>query len=360
MAVLDTPILTHGPKCHEFEDKFASYIGGGKAITTSSCMASLHLATMHFGFGPGDEVLVPAQTHVATVHAVELVGAKPVFVDCELKTGNIDLTDFEKKITPKTRGAIVVHFDGIPVKMGRVMELAKKHGFKVIEDAALAIGARYKGVHAGLWGDAGCFSFYPVKHITTTEGGMFVSKDPETAKKVAHFRAFSVDRTHTERAIPGFYNVTGVGLNYRMGEIQAALGVVQIDRIPEILSRRKKNFTRLKHGLLALDIGSVLDSETQEEENSHYCLTLILNKSLASRRNQIVNQLKDWKVGTSIYYPQPVPRMEYYRQKYGYDERHFVNAARISDESIALPVGPHLNTDDMDHIVASLKRAMEK
>lgn len=359
LEVLEGPILTHGPKGHEFEKKFAEFIGGGTAVTTSSCMASLHLATMHFGFGPGDEVLVPAQTHVATVHAVELVGAKPVFVDCELKTGNIDLFDFEKKITAKTRGAIIVHFSGIPARMDRIMELASARGIKVIEDSALAIGARYKGIHTGLWGDAGCYSFYPVKHITTTEGGMFVSKNAETAKKVAHFRAFSVDRTHSERTIPGFYNVTGVGLNYRMGELQAALGVAQIDRIPEILRRRKSNFTRLKRGLLELDCGTVLDSEGPEQENSFYCLSLIMNGKWAARRNDLIFKLKAQKVGTSIYYPQPVPRMEYYSQKYGYNEKHFPNAARISDESIALPVGPHLNSEDMDYIVSSLKRALE-
>jgi dTDP-4-amino-4,6-dideoxygalactose transaminase len=183
LAVLEGPILTHGPKGHEFEEKFARYIGGGTAITTSSCMASLHLATMHFGFGPGDEVLVPAQTHVATVHAVELVGAKPIFVDCELKTGNVDLIDFEKKITSKTRGAIIVHFSGIPAKMDKIMELCSPRGIKVIEDSALAVGSRYKGVHAGLWGDVGCFSFYPVKHITTSEGGMLVSKKRGNCEK---------------------------------------------------------------------------------------------------------------------------------------------------------------------------------
>lgn len=359
LEVLEGPILTHGPKGHEFENKFAQFIGGGTAITTSSCMASLHLSTMHFGFGPGDEVLVPAQTHVATVHAVELVGAKPIFVDCELKTGNVDLADFEKKITAKTRGAIIVHFSGIPAKMDRVMELASSRGIKVIEDCALSVGARYKGIHTALWGDVGCFSFYPVKHITTSEGGMLVSKNAETAKKIGHFRAFSVDRTHTERAIPGFYNVTGVGLNYRMGELQSALGVSQIGRLPEILKRRKANFVRLKTGLLNLDCGSVLDSEVPEQENSFYCLSLILNRKWAAQRNDIIFKLKALKVGTSIYYPQPVPRMEYYRQKYGYDEKQFPNAARISDESIALPVGPHLNEDDMDYIVSAFKRTLE-
>jgi dTDP-4-amino-4,6-dideoxygalactose transaminase len=170
----------------------------------------------------------------------------------------------------------------------------------------------------------------------------------------------SVDRTHSERTIPGFYNVTGVGLNYRMGELQSALGVAQIDRIPEILKRRKANFNRLKTGLLELDCGTVLDSETTDQENSFYCLSLVLNKKWAARRNDIIFKMKDKKVGTSIYYPQPVPRMEYYRQKYGYEEKNFLNAARISDESIALPVGPHLNTDDMEYIVSSLKRSLEE
>jgi len=350
MEVLQGHILTHGPKCTEFERKFEALMGGGHAVTTSSCMASLHLASIYFGFGEGDEVIAPAQTHVATVHAIELVGAKPVFVDCELETGNIDIDKIESAITDKTKGITLVHFAGIPVQMDKIMEIANKRDLKVVEDCALAVGATYKGKHVGLWGDVGCYSFYPVKHITTGEGGMLVSKDEKTAKEIANFRAFSVDRTHTERKVPGVYDVTGVGMNYRMSEMQSALGCTQLDKVPAMLSRRKANFERLKSRLLEMADLHVLDSNNDEVVNSHYCLILVLKGALSGTRTEMIESLKARGVGTSVYYPQPVPRMSYYQGKYGYEQDKYSNAEIISDNSIALPVAPHLDVDDMDYI----------
>lgn len=361
MDVLKGHILTHGPKCVEFERGFEDMQGGGHAVTTSSCMASLHLASIYFEFGEGDEIIAPAQTHVATVHAIELVGAKPVFVDCEIETGNIDVTKIEAAITPKTKGISIVHFAGIPCEMDKIMEIAEKHNLKVVEDCALAVGSFYKGKHVGLWGDVGCYSFYPVKHITTGEGGMLTSKDEKTVKEIANFRAFSVDRTHTERKVPGVYDVTGVGMNYRMSEMQAALGCVQVSKIPELLRIRKENFNRLKDQLLEIsDDFHVLDSKSEDAVNSHYCMILVLKGELAGKRTEMIEALKAHEVGTSVYYPQPVPRMTYYKDKYGYDEGKYTNAEAISDSSIALPCGPHLNADDMDYIAQSFKTILEK
>ena len=360
LDVLQGHILTHGPVCHQFEDDFAAFCKGGTAVTTSSCMASLHLSTIHFNLGEGDEVLVPAQTHVATVHAVEMVGAKPMFVDCELETGNIDINILEQKITPNTKAIILVHFAGIPAEMDRICAIAEKHNLAVIEDCALAVGGFYKGKHVGLWGDVGCFSFYPVKHITTGEGGMLISKDEDTAKAIANFRAFSVDRTFNERKIAGVYDVTGVGLNYRMSEMQAALGCQQVAKLDRILERRAENFKVLKEQLMKMDgVRQVLDSDNPDIVNSHYCLTVILDEGLAEKRNDVVKALTARKVGCSIYYPQPVPRMKYYADQYGVDAAEYKNAAVISDASIALPVGPHLNTDDMNIIAETLENVIE-
>ncbi len=360
MEVLNGHILTHGPKCTEFERKFEAIMNGGHAITTSSCMASLHLSSIYFEFGEGDEIIAPAQTHVATVHAIELVGATPVFVDCELETGNIDIDKIEAAITEKTKGITLVHFAGIPVCMDRIMDIANKHNLKVVEDCALAVGARYKEKHVGLWGDVGCYSFYPVKHITTGEGGMLVSKDQQTAEAIANFRAFSVDRTHTQRKVPGVYDVTGVGMNYRMSEMQAALGCTQLDKVSDILEQRKSNFERLKNNLLNLNNLHVLDSNNPDVVNSYYCMVLVLQGDLSGKRTEIIEGLKEMGVGTSVYYPQPVPRMSYYQEKYGYKEGLYTNAETISDNSIALPVGPHLNTDDMDYISDCISNILMK
>lgn len=359
MEVLNGHILTHGPKCKEFESKFTNFVGGGHAVTTSSCMASLHLSSIYIGLEPGDEVIVPSQTHVATVHAVEIMGAIPVFVDCELITGNIDIGQIESKITDKTKAIYLVHFAGIPVEMDQICNIAAKYNLKVIEDCALAVGATYKNKHVGLWGDTGCFSFYPVKHMTTGEGGMLISKDQSTVNNIAHFRAFSVDRTFNERKIPGIYDVTGVGLNYRMSEMQAALGCTQVQKMPIILARRKNNFEHLKQALLKeTRIHKILDSRVNDSVNSHYCLIAILEKSLRNKRNEIVLKLTELGIGCSVYYPQPVPRMKYYADKYKVGHEDYTNAEIISDGSIALPVGPHLFSQDMDTIAGILKQIL--
>lgn len=360
LEVLNGHILTHGPKCKEFEEKFVQFTKGGYAITTSSCMASLHLAAIYFGLRPGDEVIVPAQTHVATVHAVELMGARPIFVDCELETGNINLNSLKERITSKTKAIFVVHFAGIPAPMDEICEIAQKHDIKVVEDCALALGAFYKGKHVGLWGDLGCFSFYPVKHMTTGEGGMLISEDNSLIQKIGSFRAFNVDRSHSERQIPGIYDVIGVGLNYRMSELQAALGCTQIAKMRLNLEIRRKNFRNLKKSLEQLGDLKVLDSLHEEMQNSFYCLVVILPENLIDKRNQIVMRLKENGVGCSIYYPQPVNRMKYYSEKYGYCSQEFRNAERISDGSIALPVGPHLIEDDIYEIINRFEKILNE
>jgi dTDP-4-amino-4,6-dideoxygalactose transaminase len=353
-AVLDVlagDVLTHGPQSHAFEKEFAAFMGEeAHAVSLSSGMAALHLAYWQLGIGSGDEVIVAAQTHVATAHAVEAVGARPVFADCLPGDGNIDPDIIETLITPRTKAIGLVHFLGIPCDMDAIMAIAVKHNLKVIEDCALAVGARYKGKHVGLFGDAACFSFYPVKHITTGDGGMFVSRHQDLAAKVGKARAFGVDRSFAERSIPGMYDVPTLGLNYRLSDINSSIGRKQLERIQIILDRRRENFVALKQGLSEIPGLSVLDATSTDAHNSHYCLSVVLEGALAERRNEIVKALNEACIGTSVYYPHPVPRLAYYQQKYGYDAQAYSQAARISDHSVALPVGPHLSPEDMGYI----------
>lgn len=359
LEVLDGPILTHGPQGKAFEAEFAAFLGpNAHGVSVSSCMAALHLAYVHLGIGQGDEVIVPAQTHSATAHAVEWVGARPVFVDCDPATGNLTAERIAPAITPSTKAISVVHFVGIPCEMSPIAALAEQSGLKVIEDCALALGARLNGTHVGLFGDAGTFSFYPAKHITTGEGGMFVTRHPEVAEAVSRLRAFGVDRAHAERAIPGLYDVPTLGLNYRMSELQAALGRTQLRRVEENLARRRTNFEALKRALAGIPRVRVVDADAFAQRSSHYCLSLVLDGDLGARRNAIVGALNGRGVGTSIYYPQPVPRMTYYRTRYGYDAGRYPNAGEISDRSIALPVGPHLNGDDVAYIAEVLSQIL--
>lgn len=357
MRVLEGHILTHGPECKQFEAEFAALVGDdAHCVSVSSGMAALHLSYLHFGVGPGDEVIVPAQTHTATVHAVEWVGATPVFADCDPQTGNITPKSIEALLTPRTKAIGLVHLLGIPSEMPAIMGIAAKHRLRVVEDCAVALGARWAGRHVGLFGDAACFSFYPVKHITTGEGGMFVSRHRDVAEAVSKLRAFGVDRSHSERTISGMYDVPVLGLNYRMSELQAALGRGQIGRFAENLGKRQANFERLKTLLISMENVRVIDATNPVAQNSHYCLSIVLKGALAPRRNELAAALNAAGIGTSIYYPQPVPRMTYYRNKYGYDAARYRNATEISDCSIALPVGPHVSLEDISYIHSELQR----
>lgn len=359
--VLAGPTLTHGPRVRQFESDFAAFVGDGHAVATSSCMAALHLACLALGIGPGDEVLVSAQTHTATAHAVELTGARCVFVDSEPRTGNLDLDLLAERITPATRAIALVHYLGVCVDMPRVLQFAQQNNLRVIEDCALALGSTCGATHAGLWGDFGCFSFYPAKHITTGEGGMLVTRDPALAQRVSSLRAFGIDRHIVDqRALPGLYDVADLGLNYRMSEIAAAIGIVQLAKLPEFLRIRRRNFTRLAAGLEGLAGVRVLAADQAVQHSSCYCLVALLEAPLAARRSELLGRLNAAGVGTSLYYPAPVPRMTYYRQKYATPVAHMLQAARISDTSIALPVGPHLTDEDMDTMAACLCSAIEE
>jgi dTDP-4-amino-4,6-dideoxygalactose transaminase len=316
----------------------------------------MHLVWFTLGLGPGDEVIVPAQTHVATAHAVELTGAKAVFVDAEADTGNIDITAIESAITTNTKAIVVVHFLGMPVDMIPVVALARKHKLFVMEDCALAIGTRLDGIHAGLHGDAGVFSFYPVKHMTTAEGGMIIARDADLAARLRLRKAFGVDRAHGERKIPGAYDVVTLGFNYRMNEIQAAIGSTQLKKMDGFLAARERNYKALSKVLAAAPGIGQLQSTQGRFLSSYYCLSIILDAPLASKRADFIARLNAEGIGTSVYYPQPVPRMTYYRDKYGWQDGAFPVAARISDCSIALPVAPHLDVDDMNYIGTHVQR----
>lgn len=358
MEVLSSPQLVHGPRATEFEEKFTEFTDGGHAVSVSSCTAGLHLAYLQLGIGPGDEVIVPAQTHTATAHAVEYVGATPVFVDAEPDTGNIDLEQMAAAITPNTKALSVVHYLGMPVDMVPVNALAAKHDLFVVEDAALAMGSYVDGVHAGLLGDVGCYSFYPVKHITTAEGGMVLTKHADLAERYRRKKAFGLDRTVVERKEPGIYDVTELGYNFRMNEIQAAIGVQQLKRLPGFLRQRKENYEHLEAGLKDIDELDLFQSSTDRLISSHYCLSILMKGPLAGKRRELAAAINARGVGTSVYYPGPVPALTYYAEKYGHKSSDFPVASRISNDSIALPVGPHLLVNDMDYIIEMVKGAI--
>ena len=359
MKVLSGTTLTHGPQVQQFEAAFADFTKAPHALATSSCTAALHLAYMFAQIGPGDEVIMPAQTHIATAHAVELCGARCVFIDSEPSTGNLDLDQLEQAITSRTKAICVVHYLGLPVDMTRVMSIAQPHNLLVIEDCALAIGATLDDIHVGLHGDVGCFSFYPVKHITTAEGGMLITRREDLAAAASSQRAFGIDRNIvSDRPTPGEYDVTHLGNNYRMNEIGAAIGLVQMSRLPQFLADRRANYEALATGLASIEEVRLLQSTHGRFRSSYYGLALMLSDRLISKRPQIMAHLKNRGVGFSVYYPRPVPHMSYYRRRYGFADSSFAVASRLSAASITLPVGPHLMREDVKYIVASVKDAI--
>lgn len=356
--VLDSKILVHGPITSKFEDLFKKFTKAKEAVSVSSCTAGMHLVYFALGIGEGDEIIVPAQTHISTAHAVELTGAKAVFVDCDLKTGNILASDIEKKINRKTKAIAIVHFLGIPVDISEIKKIAKKNNLFILEDCALAIGAKYNNKHVGTIGDVGVFSFYPVKHFTTGEGGIIITKNKKLSKKLKLLRAFGVNKTFSERK-KGLYNSNYLGLNYRMSEIHAAIGCSQIKKLPSFLKQRKINFDLMYKKISNNKKIQVIKSNNKFLHSSNYCLSIILRSDISKKRDEIIKKLNKEGLGTSIYYPHPVPRMNYYKNKYKYDKKNFKNATIISDNSIALPVGPHLKQNQIIKISKIINNILE-
>lgn len=332
--------LTNGGVVREFEEAFENYVGGGRAVAVSSCTAALHLACLRY-FEPGDEVIVPALTHVATAHAVEAVGAVPVFVDVSRETGNIEPDAVNAAITPRTRGIMAVHYLGRPCDMAALHVIARLNDLRLIEDCALALGARANETHVGLIGDAGAFSFYPVKHMTTGEGGMLLTKHPDAAEEAKLRRAFGQAGRHGD--------VELFGLNYRMTEMQAALALEQMKRLPRWLRRRENNYRSIKASLNGLET-------INSGFGAFYGLSLYLPPDVT--QSWALEAFRRRNCEFSVYYPCPVPHLGFYRERYGAKQGQFPNAEEISARTICLPVGPHLGKRHIAYINAVVKETL--
>jgi perosamine synthetase len=358
VKVLSGPILAHGPVSRAFEEAFAARAGVRHAVTVSSGTAALHLCLFASGIGPGDEVIVPAITHVATAHAAEFCGARPVFVDVDPASGNIVPGGIAAAVTPATRAVMVVHFLGLPCDMDAINPIAAKAGAPVFEDAALALDAVYGGAKAGTLAKAGCFSFYPIKHMTTIEGGMLTTDDDGFAASVRQRKAFGYDRTHDQRVRPGIYDVTMLGYNYRMNEVEAAVGLAQIAKLDERLAVRRRNYGRLKALLAEIDEITVFEPVQGKAESCFYCLNAVLPRDGRIDRDAVAAEVKRHGIGTSVHYPGAVPLMTYYREKYGYRPGQFPIAEWLAAQTISLPVAPHLPEDGPERIAAAMKQAV--
>ena len=359
-GVLGGTILTHGPKCAEFETAFADFVGVKHAISTSNCTTAIHLGLIACGVMRDDEVIVPAMTHVATAHAVEHCGAVPIFVVVDIETSCIDPKLIEEKITRKTKVIIVVHFIGLPCDMASIRAVAEKYNIDVIEDSATALGAKHNNQYAGSLGKLGCFSFYPTKHITSLEGGMLTTNDDQVAYQVRSQRAFGYDKRLGERQIAGVYDIESLGWNYRMSEGHAAVGNVQLTKLPNFLEQRRKNAERLVAELRKISGLSVLPLVNKQSYSSWYCVNIMVSEKLAKSRNEVVELLNAEGIGTSVHYPVALPHSKYYSQKYPIAKGKYSQAQHLAANTISLPCGPHVSDQDIGQISEKMNEILSR
>jgi len=350
--VLKSGVLTEksgmGPKVLEFERSFAKFVGVRHAIATSSGTAALHAALLARGVVPGDEVVVPSFTFASTAEAVLLAGARPVLADIDPDTYNIKAESIEAVITRKTKAIIAVHLYGLPADMKAIGDMARDRGIAVIEDAAQAHGAMYDGRMIGGIGDMGCFSFYAGKNMTTGEGGMVTTNDDEMAEIVRSIRTHGESRP---------YWATRLGHNYRMTEMQAAMGCVQLAKLPSFLERRRKNAELLTERL-STSGKIILPVEGDSKKHAWYVYTVRLRGANAGKRNKVVERLMSKNIGAAVYYETPLHMMPLYREYLGYKRGMFQESEKASRQVFSLPVHPTLSPEDMEAISENVKKAI--
>lgn len=358
--VLEGTMLVHGELTKAFEKAFAERAGSRHAIALSSCTAALHLSLRACDIGAGDAVIVPAMTHVATAHSAEYCGARPLFVDVAPESGNLDAAAAVHTADKagNVRAILPVHYLGLPCDMDALGAIAARLGAMIVEDCALAIDATYGDRKAGTLGDTGCFSFYPVKHMTSIEGGMLTTDDDELAARVKKLRAFGYDRSLGERSEPGVYDIDALGLNFRMNEVEAAVGLAQFCKLDDFQAARTRNFEAMATELREIDELTIFEPKQGKAQSSHYCLNVVLPADGRIVRRDVVAYLKGVGVGSSVHYPVALPLSRYYRDKYGYKPGEFPIAEWLAAQTISLPVGPHLEAGDPEYIAEEMKKAV--
>jgi len=334
--------LTHGKYTNLFEDSFSKFTKSKYCITVSSCTAGLHLSCIASGFKQGDEVIVPAMTHTATAHAVEYTGAKAVFADVEVLTGNLNLELIKKKITVKTKGIILVHMAGLPCDMAQIVNFCKKKKIKLLEDCAHALGTKYKGKHVGNFGISGSFSFYPTKQITTGEGGMVITNNKIFYKKIKKLKAFGIDKDINDRKKQGDYDVKDLGFNFRMTDFQAALGYKQIISYKKNL---KKRIIIAKRYISNFSSSKKVKFTNFSKNNSYFIFQIFIKN-----RDLLLAKLKQKNIGVSVHYLNPLPKMTYYKKKYKLKASNYPKACDYANTNISLPVYPLLTLREVDLI----------
>jgi dTDP-4-amino-4,6-dideoxygalactose transaminase len=344
-----------GPKVQRFESMLSEYVGAAYCRCVGSCTAALILSLRVLGLGPGDEVLVPAMTFVASANAVEHAGATPVLVDSEPGTGLIDLEAAEATITPRTRAIMPVHLAGRPIDMDRLTAFRDRHDLLVIEDAAHALGAERRGRRIGAFGNLTAFSFYVTKNVTTIEGGALVTEDAALAARVERLALHGLSLGAWQRfSDAGFrhYEVVEPGFKFNMTDVQAALGLHQLPLLGRWIDRRAELWTRYDDLLAGLPVQTPPPAAPGTRHGRHL-YQLMVDPEAPVTRDQLLEQLIARRIGTGVHY-RGVHLQPFYRDKYGLTPEQFPVATAISDRTLSLPLSPKVSDADQDDVVTAL------
>ena len=351
MNALDSTMLTDGPQLRKFEERFAKFVGTKFAIGVSNGTAALHLALKSLELKKGDEVIVPDITFAATANSVILTGATPVIADVNNDDMNISLDSIKKSITPKTKAILPVHLAGKICKISQIRKIAKDNNLRLVEDCAHAIGTKLKNKHAGTFGDAGCFSFYPTKNFTTIEGGMIITNSKSIAEYARTARSHGLTRSLADRSSKGKpwdYDIINPGFNYRLDEIRSALGLNQLKRINQLNSKRltaSKYLTEKFKGIRGITTPEIL---TNHQHTYHLYIIRIKNE-YGKNRDKVFKELKKEGIQVSLHY-KPLHEFSAYKKLAKiYDKLD--NSKEIYKENLSLPMYPGITKKDLDHIL---------
>jgi len=352
--------LGTGPKVARFEELFRRYTGAEHAIAVSSCTAALHLGLIAAGIGPGSEVITTAMTFVATANAIVHAGAVPILTDCDRRTGLMDPERVETAVTPRTRAIIPVHLYGRPCAADALMDIAGRHDLVVIEDAAHAIEASYRGRKIGTIGHITAFSFYVTKNMTTGEGGMVTTASPSLAESIRRYALHGLSHDAWARfSDAGYrhYTATVAGFKYNMTDLQAALGIHQLAKIERGLKRRSEIWQRYDEAFAGLPVELPPPPEP-ETVHARHLYTLGIDPARANLgRDTFMDRLHRLGIGTGVHFI-GVHLQPYYAQRFGHRPEDFPNATWISERTISLPLSARLSDDDVEAVIRAVSRTL--
>ena len=354
--VLKSDFLTTGPKIAEFERKFADYVGAKYAVAVSNGTAALHIACMAAGIGEGDEVITTTITFAASANCALYCGATPVFADIDPVTYNISPESVESCVTERTKAIIPVHYTGQACDMDAIHKIADRYNLIVIEDAAHAVGAEYKGKKIGSLSDMTEFSFHPVKHITCGEGGIVTTNREDLYEKLKLFRTHGI--TREEKFLhkvdgPWYYEQIDLGYNYRITDIQAALGISQLGRIDKFLEKRKKIAAKYDEAFRDFD-GIEIPKQAEYSNSAYHLYVIKVDKSI---RKALFEYLRANNIGVNVHYI-PVYTFPYYRE-HGYENVKCENAEKLYESIISIPIYYDLSDEEQDYVIDKIKEFMK-